>query len=156
MYSHVMSVGAIDEDVVFDHPAAAELAERLGATAAELERQAGADRVLPALVARSEWRGAFAEQFDQRLRQGCADGLELAAVLRRAAPALHEMATAARSEQRRRELARAWEERHRKTGWAAIADNVNDFLFGEDDIPPPPAPPPRVLVAASAPRTRGG
>ena len=118
-------------------------------TASELERQADGARALPAQAARVEWRGPHADQFDQRLRQCCADGLELAAAFRRAAAGLEELSVAARQEQRRREQARAWEQQHSPHGLAAIVDNVNDFVFGEDDIPPPPprAPQPRFLAA---------
>jgi hypothetical protein len=152
-----MSVPAIGMDVVFDHPGAADLAERFRVTASALERQAGVARALPAQAARGEWRGSYADQFDQRLRQCCADGLALAAALRHAAAGLEELSVAARQEQRRREQARAWEQRHSPHGLAAIVDNVSDFVFGEDDIPPPPppAPQPRFLATACGPRSRG-
>src|SRR3954465_10746051 len=111
-----MSIVAIEVDVVFDHTGAAELAGRFRAMAAELDRQSGGARALPALAARAEWRGPHAERFDQRLRQCCVDGHELARACRRAAEGLEEMATAARQEQRRREEARVWQERHRHHG----------------------------------------
>jgi hypothetical protein len=152
-----MSVSAIGRDVVFDHLGAGRLSELFRATAAELERQGGAARALPALAARAEWRGPHAEQFDQRMRQCCEDGQALAEAFRRAAAGLDELSQAARREQRRREQARAWEERHRKHGLAAVVDNVHDFVFGEDDIPPPPPPAlqPRFLATTCRPRNRG-
>jgi hypothetical protein len=152
-----MSVEAIDEDVVFDHAGAAQLSELFGAAARELEAQVGGARVLPALAARADWRGPHAERFDQRLRQCCADGHEIADAFRRAAAGLDELSNAARREQQRREQARAWEHTHRHHGFGAVLDNIGDFLFGEDDIPPPPppAPEPRFLVTACVPRDRG-
>jgi uncharacterized protein YukE len=151
-----VSVSAIEEDVVFDHAGAADLAGRFRAVAIELDRQSGGTRARPALAARAEWRGPHAEQFDQRVQQCCADGEELARAFRRAADGLDEMATAARREQRWREQARAWEERHHKHGFGAVLDNVHDFVFGEDDIPPPPppAPQPRFLATTCGPRNR--
>ena len=152
-----MSADAMTDDVVFDHPGAADLADRFRMTADELERQTGATRTLPAQAARAAWRGPHAAKFDQRLELCRADGLELARALRHAAAGLEELSVAAHEEQRRRELARAWERRHRSHGFAAVLDNVHDFVFGEDDIPPPPppAPQPRFLAATCGPRSRG-
>jgi len=156
-YYQVMSANAMTDDVVFDHAGAADLADRFRVTADELERQTSAARALPAQAARDAWRGPHADQFDQRLELCRADGLELARALRHAAAGLEELSVAAHQEQRRRQLARAWERRHRSHGFAAVLDNVHDFVFGEDDIPPPPppAPQPRFLAAACGPRNRG-
>ena len=74
----VMSADAMTDDVVFDHPGAADLADRFRMTADELERQTGATRALPAQAARAAWSGPHAAQFDQRLELCRADGLELA------------------------------------------------------------------------------
>jgi len=141
---------------MFDQTGAADLAAGFRAAATELDQQAGGSRVLPALAARADWRGPHAEHFDQRLRQLCADGAEIAAAFRRAASGLDAMADAARREQQRRERARAWEHAHQHHGLGAVLDNVHDFFFGEDDIPPPPpaAPEPRFLVTCVA-RNRG-
>jgi hypothetical protein len=158
MYFHVVSLSAIEQDVVFDQAGAADLAAEFRAAATELDHQAGEARALPALAARADWRGPHAERFDQRLQQCCADGAEIAAAFRRAASGLDEMAEAARREQQRREQARAWEDAHRHHGLGAVLDNIGDFIFGEDDIPPPPpaAPEPRLHVTTCVARNRGG
>ena len=113
-----MSVSAIEQDVVFDQSGAADLAAEFRAAATELDHQAGEARVLPALAARADWRGPHAEHFDQRLRQLCSDGAEIAAAFRRAASGLDEMTDAARREQQRRERARAWQHAPRTTASA--------------------------------------
>src|SRR3954451_8220732 len=152
-----MSVLAIEQDVMFDQAGAADLAAEFRAAATELDQQSGEARVLPALAARADWRGPHAERFDQRLRQLCSDGAEIAAAVRRAASRLDEMADSARREQQRRERARAWQRAHAHHGLGAVLDNVHDFVFGEDDIPPPPpaAPEPRFLVTTCVARNRG-
>ena len=154
-----MSVSAIDEDVVFDHPGAADLAERFRMTADELERQTGADPRAAGAGGQGRVAGSARRRSSTSgCEQCCADGQELAGSLpaggRRARGDVGRRA-------RESSAAASWPGRGRtatgSTGSPPSLDNVHDFVFGEDDIPPPPppAPQPRFLVAACAPRSRG-
>lgn len=131
-------VGAIAEDVVFDHAGAEELARSLESTARLLEEQSD---VRPGLVheASVHFRGACADDFSRRSGTAVSDGGELAGALRRAAAGLRRMSEAARAEQQRREAARRWQQQQEdRSTLSRIGDDIHDFFAGEDDAPPPP------------------
>jgi hypothetical protein len=151
-----VSLGAIHDDVVFDHAGAADLQRDLRGLADLLDehRHARKPRAAEALA---EWRGVYAEQFDQDQGIAAGNAIQLAAALRLAANGLGELSDAAHREQRRREDARAWERQQNERNWAQrIGDNIHDFVFGDDDLPkpPPPEPPLRVIGDDVATRLR--
>ncbi|MFN2555884.1 MAG: hypothetical protein ABR592_03270 [Nitriliruptorales bacterium] len=131
---------AVAEDVPFDFAGAALLADEFRSAARVLDEQS-AQRPGLARGAREQWRGRYAEQFDQRSGVCVADGHALARALRAGADGLDELAAAARQEQQRREAARRWEQQQNDRAWyEKLGDNIHDFFMGEDDFPPPPPP----------------
>ena len=145
-------LGAIHEDVQFDHGKASELAAELRTTAGILDEQVG-DRNELKTPAREHWRGRYGDEFDGRVSTCTGDAGRLATAMRDAADKLDEMSRLAREEQDRRVQAREWERRNAESDEGGFLDGVGDFLFGEDDeLPPPPPPvdPPSIPIEAPA------
>jgi hypothetical protein len=131
----VSDVHAVVEDVQFDFAAADRLITLLRGVAAELRNQQG-QRTSLAGVARAEWRGTFAEEFDSRM-DSFREGAEiLAESLTLAASQVTSLVEKAQQEQNRRDYARQY--------YADLADRnilqqaggaVHDLLFGAEDEP---------------------
>ncbi len=134
---------ANEADVRFDFEAADRLAARLRTAAAELENQIGWRGAL-AGAARQEWRGRYAEQFDDRMRLCLDDARALAQSMRNGAAMVDDLARQARDEQARREAARRYFDDQKSMNpleW--IWDKFDDWWSGPD-VPPefrPAAPP---------------
>lgn len=103
---------AIQEDVRFDHAAAAALAEEFRSTARIVGSDVG-ERTRVGATAAEEWEGAYGTEFDTRLATCTGDGDGLVDGLNHAAQLLDDAAEDAREEQQRREDARE-EERRRE------------------------------------------
>jgi hypothetical protein len=142
-------LGAYDEPVKFDWEGAKRLSAELRATATLLE-----DQVQPrntyAAAARKDWKGKFADAFDGRMRLCTSDAKHLAGALRSTALKVDELATRARAEQQRRDLAKEYVRKHDE--WQRKRDERGDvhkvwdgFTEGvglaDSDEPKPPDPP---------------
>lgn len=115
-----MDLGPIDEPVRFDWEGAELLAAEFRRTASVLESQRPGRNAI-AQGALEEWRGVFAEQFENNRMKICiADAGILASAMRDAATKLDGLAADARAEQARRDAARAWKAEHDR--WQAQQD----------------------------------
>jgi uncharacterized protein YukE len=117
---------AIDADVRFDHAGAASLAASFRAAAATVDRQVDA-RATQASATRPGWEGATRDDFDTNHEVLLADGDAVADALRQVARLLDQASADARSEQRRREAARAEREAYEDRNWF---ERGRDWLFG--------------------------
>ncbi|QBR92879.1 DUF6531 domain-containing protein [Nocardioides euryhalodurans] len=147
----MVDLGAIDEDVRFDHGAADTLASRCDAAADVIEGQAGS-RASWKNTALTDFRGAFSELFRSNASVAAADATELASRLREVATGVRLLKEEARKEQQRRETARQWKrEQDDRNLW----DKGVDAVFGGDDPPVgPPAAEPTIPVSAPVNGTR--
>ena len=126
----------IEEDVQFDWAGAARLSAELRSTAALLESQVPRRNSI-AQSAKAEWRGAFSEQFLDRMKICTKDAGRLADAMRTAAQGLDELAELARDEQDRRLRARAWKaENDSESGVESFFEKVT----GTDEEPFSEAP----------------
>jgi hypothetical protein len=102
------------EDVRFDAGVATELAAAFRSTATLLDHQ-GAERSRVAGEARTQWRGRYRDQFDQRLHTCVGSGQMLADKLRLAGRMLDNAVEDVAAEQARRDRAqeedRSWGEK---------------------------------------------
>jgi uncharacterized protein YukE len=128
----------IEEDVKFNWDGAATLARELRSTAKALDGQIP-HRNSYASDALEKWRGAYSRQFEGRMRMCTGDARRLAGAMELAANQLHELADAARREQRRREAARDWK---RSQDDENVFEEFGEWLFGGDEAPPIPEPEP--------------
>ncbi len=140
-------LGAYDEPVRLDWEAARGLADELRGTADVLTDQE-ASRTVLARDARRDWRGAYAEQFDERARTCGQDALTFATALRSAAVLVDQLVADAAAEQDRRNQAAEWQRRQDQESW--WNRNVVDWIM-EDDPPPPPPIHPRHLPVEAPP-----
>ncbi|WP_306214865.1 hypothetical protein [Actinoplanes sp. RD1] len=149
----MVDLQGIAEDVPFAWAAATGLARALRAAADECEGQISGRSQL-AGQAKTEWRGLYARQFDDRMRICTEDARRLAGALRQAANQVDELARLAREEQDRRLKARQWQREQEDEGFL---EKGYEFLFGEDDLPPIPDPvtPPAYTSPAPATAARG-
>lgn len=147
-------LGAIEEDVRFDWAGAEQLSAELRSTAALLDDQVPRRNAV-AESARTEWRGAFSEQFVDRMRICTSDAQRFAEVMRTAATDLDALADMARQEQARRERGREWEAEQRSEGGV---EKFVEGLFGTDEQPfsEPIIYPPNVRIDNPAASNRGG
>lgn len=146
-------LGAYDEPVRLDWDAARDLASELRGTAGVLDDQERRRRDLHP-GARGEWRGQYAEQFDERARTCGRDALSFAVALRTAADLVDQLVADAAAERDRRQQAQAWKDRQdQESLWNAYVVD----LWKEDDPPPPPPIHPRHLPveAPAMPVERG-
>ncbi len=133
-------------DIKFDWAGAERLSAELRSTAALLEDQVPRRNSI-AQSAKSEWRGAFSEQFLDRMKVCTTDAGRLADSMRQAATALDDLARLARDEQDRRDKAQAWEAENDSEG---VAEKLWEKATGEDEKPyseTPIEPPPTVRIA---------
>jgi uncharacterized protein YukE len=147
-------LGAYDEPVRVDWDAARELAGEFRGTATVLEDQERRRREIAGSAAR-EWRGKYAEQFDDRVGICGQDASRFAGALRTAATLVEKLLEDATAEQDRRNRAQEWKRRQdQESLWNAY---VLDPLRGEDDPPPPPPhrPPQLPVEAPPMPAERG-
>lgn len=132
------------EDLRFAWSAAEQLGRDLRATASVCEAQIP-HREAIAGGAREEWRGVFAEKFDERMKICTGDADRLAGSLRDAAAKLDQLVRLAREEQARRDEAQAWKVRHdaweREQEDRNIGEKFVDIF--DDDEPKPPDLTPR-------------
>jgi len=147
-------LSSIKDDVKFAWGPAAALSAQLRRAARTL------DDSIPRMSAaahhaRHDWHGAYARKFDDHMRKCTTDARRFAAAMEEAADTLDELADLAHKEQKRREVARAWEAKHREWethhhGWLGIPA----FLAGGDEPKPPDLqeirPHPRVAHAPSS------
>lgn len=119
----MVNLGSIDEPVDFDWDGAAQLSAEFHRTAAVLEGQVPGRNSI-ARGALEEWRGRFAEEFENNRMKICtSDAQALAGALRAAATTLDDLASDARAEEERRAAARAWKAEHDR--WQAHQEREN-------------------------------
>ena len=145
-------LGAIDEDVRFNHDKATSLAAELRAAADLVEGQV-TERGSLRLTARAHWHGRFGDEFDDRHTTAANDAGRIVTSLRDAATRLDELAALAQAEQDRRVQARAWEAQNDNGGGVMgfvrdVGDGISDAFTGDEDVPPPgpPIEPPSIPV----------
>lgn len=147
------------EDLRFAWSAAEQLGRNLRATASVCDAQIP-HRDAIAAAARQEWRGVFAEKFDERTRICTGDAHRLATALRDAAATLDELVRLAREEQARRDEAQAWQVRHdaweREQEDRSIGEKIGDFLGGDDEPEPPTLTPHSEPVLTAKPHSPVG
>lgn len=127
----MVQLHGMEHDVDFDWATAARLSAELRATATLLDEQIPRRNSIRR-SARDEWRGVFAEQFDERIVKGASQARALADAMNDAATKLDALAEAAREEQARRERARAWAAE--QGGETAFESGV-EKVFGWDEPP---------------------
>jgi hypothetical protein len=141
-------LGPFTENVPFAWDAASSLKHSFVRAANELEAQIG-QRTSYAEDAKRDWRGSYAEEFEsEHMAAIRRDAHSLAAACRTCATMLEELGDRARQEQERRELARAWETRHKawereqasRDGLLGAVKGVADDLFGDGEPKPPDLP----------------
>jgi uncharacterized protein YukE len=143
----MVELGAIQDDVVFDWSAAADLAAEFRTTATVLEEQIPRRNAI-AGRARQEWRGVYAEEFSGRMLICTRDAEHLADAMMQAAKQVDELARLAREEQTRREKAREWVEQQADRD---AAEKLKDLVTGDGDKPPTSRPPEPPVFVSSAP-----
>jgi hypothetical protein len=157
----MVDLGPIEEDVPFAWDAASKLKRLFLRTADELEEQIPR-RGSYGQHAKRDWRGRYANEFDNHMSITTGDAGRIAAELRKCAQMLHELTQLAREEQQRREIARAWKVKH--DAWEAdqandnVLDDLGDLLGGDDEPKPPDLPEikPQPLVAEAPPTGERG
>ena len=139
----------IESDVRFNHAAATTLASRCRTAASAIDGQAGsrASWVEHALV---DFKGYYSELFRGNGSVQAADARLLASRLREVADGVEQLAREARSEQQRRETARAWKRRQDERGFW---DHVADWFTGGEQ---PPVGPPAEPVSLSFAQAEAG
>lgn len=137
----------ISEDVPFDFEAADALASACDSAASLIESQI-ASRGAWVSTAMTDFRGHFADLFQQNAHTAAGDAHELAAALRATATGARKLAADARAEQDRRVKAREWKQHHDHRSWL---EKGWDDLTGGDDCPIPP-PSPTLHYAPPAPK----
>ncbi|BAK34420.1 hypothetical protein MLP_14060 [Microlunatus phosphovorus NM-1] len=136
-------LGAIAEDVPFDFGTASTLATAFDNAATAVDGQAGS-RSSWVTTGLTDFKGRFSEIFRTNAAVAASDATELSSRLRQVATQARYLAEEARKEQERREIARAWKERHDNRNWF---EQGVDWLKGGDDPPVgPPAAEPQVEV----------
>ncbi len=142
-------LGPYEEPVGFEWDAADRLASALRSLSDLLDEQVP-NRKGYASTARTDWKGAFAEQFDGRMDICTGDADRFARALDSTADQVDELARLAREEQHRRDLAKQWKrdhdawqrERDERDGWSVATDWVSEEIgWGESGEPLPPDPP---------------
>jgi arylsulfatase A-like enzyme len=137
-------LGPFRENVPFAWGAASSLKHSFLRAANELEAQIG-QRTSYAEDAKRDWRGRYAQEFEsEHMAAVRRDAHSLAAACRTCATMLEELADRARQEQERRELARAWETKHkaweREQASQGFLADARDALLGSDEPKPPDLP----------------
>lgn len=134
-------LGPIHEPVDFAWGSAAALSGQLRRAARAL------DGCIPRLGAaahhaKQDWHGAYARRFDDHMSKCTTDARRFVAAMEHAAETLDELADLAHEEQKRRDIARAWEAKHKE--WErhhhGILSDVKDLLTGGDEPKPPDLP----------------
>lgn len=133
-------LGGIHEDVKFDWAGAQRLSAELRNAANVLEGQVPHRNAI-AQNAKSEWRGAFSEEFiNSRMKICSGNAVQFAEAMRQAAQDLDALAEMARREQDRRERAREWEAENKSENVAEKAwewaTNTDEQPFSEPEIVP--------------------
>ena len=134
----------IESDVRFNHVAASTLARRCRNAANAIEGQA-TSRSGWVAHALADFLGYYSELFRGNGRVQASDARLLVARLREVAEGADQLAREARSEQDRRETARAWKQRQDERGFW---DHVADWFTGGEDPPVGPAAQPVSLSFA--------
>lgn len=134
----------IESDVRFNHVAASTLARRCRNAANAIEGQT-TSRSGWVAHALADFLGYYSELFRGNGRVQASDARLLVARLREVAEGADQLAREARSEQDRRETARAWKQRQDERGFW---DHVADWFTGGEDPPVGPAAQPVSLSFA--------
>ncbi len=151
-------LGPYEEPVKFDWEGAKTLAAELRAAAKLLDSQIP-ERNAYAAGARKDWKGAYAERFDGRMKICTGDAKRFADALSDTALKVDELAKLAHEEQHRRDLAKEWKRKHdewqrrrdERSGWDKFGDFVTeDIGWGDSHEPLPPDPPKSVPVHTAA------
>ena len=144
-------LGVIDGDVPFDAATADTLIAGCRAAATAVEGQAGG-RAAAVTTASTDFAGHFSQVFAVNARTAAADATELVLRLRQVADGAEVLKASAAAEQKRREVARAWQKKQDDRSWL---EKGKDGLFGGDDPPVgPPDPEPHQPVDAAPNRVR--
>ena len=141
----------ITEDVPFDHGAADALVTACTNAASAIEGQTGS-RASWVAHGLEDFKGYYAQLFEQNGRTQASDASHLATRLRQVATAVGDLKASATAEQNRRQTARDWKARQEARGFW---DKVSDWFTGGEPPPvggpdptknlsvPPYSPPPR-------------
>ncbi|WP_187977399.1 DUF6531 domain-containing protein [Mycetocola sp. JXN-3] len=140
-------LGVFSKDVTFDFGTADALIGAFNAAASQVSGQGGSRGSLVA-TAGTEFRGVFAELFQQNARTASTDRENLAARLREVADGARQLSDAARRENQRRRAAREWKKRV-ETRRARFIDSAWDFFAGEE-APPVGRPEAPVQISRSS------
>ena len=137
-------LGAIEQDVPFDHGVADRLIAVCDGAASMISGQSGSRASWQATAAK-DFKGHFADLFRSNQTTARADAAELAAALRLVSTGARRLKEEAAKEQQRREVARRWKKEQDdrnllEKGW--------DSVFGEDA---PPVGPPAEPIHLSSP-----
>ncbi len=141
-------LGAIEQDVPFDHAVAERLIALCDGAASTITGQSGSRRAWESTAAQ-DFRGHFADLFRDNQSTARADAAELADRLREVATGVRRLAEEARKEQERRQVAREWQRERENRNFL---EKGHDFFFGED-TPPVGAPAAPVDIPVSPPRS---
>lgn len=120
----------------FDWAGAEALAAKFRSAASRLDAQIPR-RNGYAADARDEWRGHYADRFDERIGIGTDDAAHIARAMRDAVRKLDELARLAREEQDRRIKAREWKARQHGGLLGAVEDVGHAIGIGKEEEPPP-------------------
>ncbi|HHU39598.1 MAG TPA: type IV secretion protein Rhs [Propionibacterium sp.] len=136
----------IESDVRFNHAAARTLASRCRRAANAIDGQTGS-RASWVEHGLTDFKGHYSELFRGNGHVQAADARLLVSRLREVADGADQLAREARSEQRRREEARAWKQRQDERGFW---DHLADWFTGGEQPPVGPAAAPVTLSYAQA------